>query len=114
MLDKLAPIGSIVRVQDVLLVVVGHRMARDEQEIGLCYLLVPYPLGFVRAQNLSITPVRKVDEVVFTGLCTEEGMNYLAGLSEAAESAKGVGYHDYADAVLAFNNYLKEEGAANE
>ena len=114
MQGNLAPIGSIVRVRDVLLVVAGHRLARDDQEIGMCYLLVPYPLGFVSAQSLTITPVRKIDEVVFTGLNTDEGAEYLAGLQESTASAKGIGYHEYADAVLAFNNYLKEEGASDE
>ena len=110
---NLAPIGSIVRVKDVLLVVVGHRMARDEQAIGLCYVLVPYPLGFVSAANLSLMPVRLVDEVVCAGYVTDEGTKYLEELSDVAESAEGVGYHDYADAVLAFDNYLKE-GANDE
>lgn len=112
MQGDLAPIGSIVRVRDVLLVVAGHRLARDDQHMGLCYLLVPYPLGFISAQSLSITPASKIDEVLFTGLNTNEGQEYLGALSSALESIKGVGYHDYADAVLAFNNYLKEEGAA--
>ena len=94
--------------------VVGHRLARDDQQIGLCYLLVPYPLGYINPQSLSITPAGKIDEVVFTGLTTNEGRDYLEALSSTLESAKGVAYHDYADAVLAFNSYLKDEGAVNE
>ena len=111
---EFAPIGSVVRIKDVRLVVIGHRMARDGESIGMCYLLVPYPLGFVDASSLSLTPASKIDEVVSRGYETDEGNEYLTGLQGMAESAKGVGYDDFADAVLSFNNYLKEKGGQDE
>ena len=107
----LVPIGSVVRVQDVLLVVVGHRLARDEDAIGLCYELVPYPLGFVNARSLSLMPASRVDDVVLEGLRTQQGDEYLADLRAALEAAEGVGYHEYADAVLAFQGYMNEREA---
>lgn len=113
-MPKLAPIGSIVRVQDVLLVVVGHRMARDENNVGMCYMLVPYPLGFVTVSSLSLTPVSKIDEVVEEGLHTSEGDEYLASMEELMAQAEGLDYDAYADAVLAFKLFLKKEGATHE
>lgn len=113
-LAELASIGSVVRIHESKFVVIGHRMARDELNIGMCYILVPYPLGFVDASSLSLTPIGRVDTVLAQGYCPDAGMEYLDELSKLVEESEGIRYDDYADAVLSFKNYLKEERVQDE
>lgn len=113
-LAKFAPIGSVVRIQESKFVIVGHRMAREDDKVGVCYVLVPYPLGFMKADSLTLTPASKVDEVLCAGFTNSEGLEYLSELESAGKAIEGIDYHDYADAVLCVGNYVNEAGDRGE
>ena len=107
-------IGSVIRVENQRFVVVGHRMTRDDQLVGLGYLVVPYPLGFVEMDNLTVIPASRVDALVCAGLDNKEGQDYLAELDAVVQQSAGMGYDDYADAVLLLKGLAENGGLDDE
>lgn len=88
-------------------------MARDGSHISPGYLLVPYPLGFIAASSLTLTPASHIDEVVSVGFVSPEGEDYLREFGAIADESDGMAYDEYADAVQAFRNYLREEAGSH-
>ena len=111
-LDNIAPIGSIIGCDNDSFVVISHRMTRDGAQMGVGYLCVPYPLGFVDQNSLLMIPASRVDSLIHEGFANEAGSQYLAQLEAVAQEVVGLPYHEYADSVLLLRG-LAQEGDAD-
>lgn len=109
---RLASIGSVVRVGDRRYVVAGHRMTRSGFDVGMGYVLVPYPLGFTDANSISLVPVDAVHQIVTEGFANKAGIAHLAQLEELAQASEGISYEDY-EASVRLLHYFAQEGGSD-
>ena len=86
-------------------------MCRDGAQVGMGYVVVPYPLGFVGINSLSVVPARAVGRVAADGLMTDVGRAHLGELEKLARESEGISYNEYADNVLLLQGMAKEEAA---
>lgn len=112
-LASLCPIGSVVQVGARRLVVVGHRFVPDGDTVGVGYLLVPYPLGFVGTESLSVVPASRVTEVASEGLANEDGAAYLEELGELAQASTGIAQEEFEQATALLGALAAEKGASD-
>ena len=90
-------------------VVVGHRLTRDGEAMGAGYVLVPYPLGFVDAESLTVVPASAVDEVVCAGFADASTASYLSDFEALAQASAGIPYSEYAASVRLLRDFAREE-----
>lgn len=90
-------------------VVVGHRLTRDGELVGAGYVLVPYPLGFVDAQSLSVVPASAVDEVAQAGFSDAQTASYLAEFSALAQASADIPYDEYVASMRLLHDFAQKE-----
>lgn len=105
---ELQPLGTVVQIGERRYVVAGHRMTRDGEGMGIGYVVVPYPLGFVSADSLVLVPASQVSEIVAAGYANEVSDAYLARYDELAAESAEIPYEAYA------HNVSLLQGLANE
>lgn len=69
-------VGTIVAIQDNKFMVCGYRPYDNEGKVGMGHLLVPYPMGFMNAESLSLVSSDTVFPVVHEGFRNEDGESY--------------------------------------
>lgn len=69
-------VGSIIDIEGGKFVVCGYRPYDNEGTVGMGYLLVPYPLGFVNLDSFSLVPSDADYPLVHEGFCNEDGEQY--------------------------------------
>lgn len=111
---ELHAIGTVVALGGRRYVVVGHRMAPDGERMGIGYVLVPYPLGFVDAESLSVVPASRVEDVVAEGYDAEPGERHLEGLAELAQATSDVPASEYAESLRLLHDFAQEGDAHAE
>ena len=86
-------------------------MTRDGERLGVGYVVVPYPLGFVGEESLSLVPASAGSEVVAEGLSSEAGVDYLAQLEELARVEAETPYEAYAQGIALVREFVREEAS---
>lgn len=106
-------IGTVVELGKRRFVVVGHRMVRDGVGVGVGYVLVPYPLGFVDVESLSVVPASLVGvgDVVAEGFANEAGERLLAELAELARVSAGIPYEEFTQGATLLAGLAREGGS---
>ncbi len=61
---------------------------REDGSVGFGYVLVPYPLGFVNVDSLSLVDVEQEYPVVHEGYCNEAAEQAVQLIQSAHESGK--------------------------
>lgn len=108
---ELHAIGTVVSVDERRYVVVGHRLVPDGAGMAAGYVLVPYPLGFVDADSLSVVAVRRVDKVVAEGFETAAGDAHLASVAALAQESAGLTAAEYEQGAQLLRAFAREGGA---
>ena len=108
-MSSLQPLGSVLAIGARRFVVVGHRMTPDGATTGAGYVLVPYPLGFVTTESLTVVPASVVDEVVSTGFSNDATATYLAEFEALARANAAVPFSEYAESVRLLQDFAREE-----
>ena len=102
---KIVPIGSVVRIAGRQFIVTGYQPIEDHSAVALAYVLLPYPMGFIRRDNFLLCPARSVEEVVSAGYMDERGERYLKNLEAFAESGKEADYEEF----VQFMSHVKKK-----
>ena len=108
----------MVQIGERRYVVAGHRMTREGEGMGIGYVVVPYPLGFVGAESLALVPSSEVSEVVAAGYANEANDAYLDGYAALALESADIPFEAYAHTAtllrgLAAEGMEQEEGGAD-
>lgn len=87
---KLLPIGSIVKIKEYKLCVIGYTSMTKEDKTQCGYYAVPYPIGYINVEKTLFIPLSVDAEVLAYGYQTEA--------SEKAVGLLGI-YFDAADTI---------------
>lgn len=77
--------------------------------VGAGYVLVPYPLGFVDADSLTVVPASAVDEVVVAGFADQATTSYLAQFEALAQASAGIPYSEYVESERLLRDFAAQE-----
>ena len=64
---KLLSLGTIIKVNEIKVCIIGYTSVEKEGTSVMGYLVVPYPLGFVNIDNVFFIPIHMDFEIVAEG-----------------------------------------------
>ena len=82
---KILPIGSIIKVDNIKLMVSGHFSKEEGDKNQYYYVCLPYPIGYVNKEKIVTVKVETEVEVLHEGYQTERGNTYTEQLSKVSE-----------------------------
>ena len=87
---KLLSIGSVIRSNDIELIITGYHFAEEEKSFKLHYIVSLFPVGYISGQKKSQSyfAVDKEYDLVFEGYRDKYCEKYLSNIAERAESLK--------------------------
>lgn len=95
-MKDLLPVGSVVLLKDATkkLVIIGILQVNSEQNRIYDYLGVPYPEGFMGADNNFLFDHEDINDIIFTGYTNPEREGFMKVMDmlyekEAGEFQKG-------------------------
>lgn len=98
-------VGSVIDVQGGKFVVCGFRPFENDGTVGMGYLVVPYPLGFVNVDSFSLVSSDADYPVVHEGYRNKDAESY----DNTLELARGYGRETSLEEVLAANDEAMAE-----
>ena len=69
-------IGSVIDIHGGKFVICGYRPFDNAGMVGMGYLVVPYPLGFVDVDSFSVVAADTYYPVVHEGYCNKDSEDY--------------------------------------
>lgn len=76
-------VGSILAIQDDKFMVCGYRPIEQDGMVGMGYLLLPYPLGFMDIESFSLVSADADYPVVHEGFRNVDAEGFDAMLEKA-------------------------------
>ena len=98
-------VGSAVIIGSNTFIVCGYRPIEQDGHVDMGYLLVPYPLGYVNIDSLSLVTADNDYPVAHTGFRNNDAQAYDCLL----EQVRDLGRNVTAEAVVAIVNEATEE-----
>lgn len=86
-MKKLLPIGSVVLLRGASkkLAIIGILQVNSEQKKIYDYLAVPYPEGFVGAENNFLFNHEDINDIIFTGYDNPEREGFMKFMEKIYE-----------------------------
>ena len=85
-MSKILPIGSVIKVENAKLMVVGHFSKEKDNKNKYYYMAVPYPIGYLSVDKTVYVACDCDDyEVLHEGYQSEKGKQYTEQLSKLSE-----------------------------
>ena len=107
-------VGTIVEISEAKFMITGYRMVESDGMVGLAYLIVPYPLGYVGIDSVSLISADANYRVVTAGLTTGESQSFTEMLAKAWEEGKETPFEVYAQTMSERYSEADEEGEEDE
>ncbi|MBQ9058014.1 MAG: DUF4176 domain-containing protein [Atopobiaceae bacterium] len=105
--NKILTLGSLIGAEGGACMVSGYRLIDDERYIGVGYICVPYPMGFIEEESFMLIRARDVTKVYFEGFDDAAAQALAESLGElvnAKEDASNLAhYHQYLSELLEYN-----------
>ena len=76
------PIGSVVKVREYKLCLLGARLEEREGKYVLAYCAVKHPRGFAGGDSVGLIPASAIEEVLFVGSEGAGGKKYRERLEK--------------------------------
>ena len=111
---KIEPIGSVIKLSEYLFFVAGYQPVENAGRVGLDYILLPYPLGFMHPEDYSICPVDGVGEVLSEGYLDNLGEKYLEDLEMFVEKCEEVNYQEFVQFLTRMGETLQGQQEERE
>lgn len=92
---KIEPIGSVLKISDYLFFIAGYQPVENNTGVGLDYILLPYPMGFMHPEDYMRCPVHTSGEVISEGYADEIGKRYLEDLETFVEKGGEANYQGF-------------------
>lgn len=64
---KLLPLGTIIKVNEIKVCIIGYTSVQKEEASVVGYFVVPYPLGFVNIDKVLFIPAGMDFEIIAEG-----------------------------------------------
>jgi len=94
-MDQTLSIGTIVERDGKRLMVVGYNLVDEDGHVGLAYLLVPCPLGFVRPDSFVLLSANDFGHVVTKGYSSKEVVAFCSSLNEVRTNGIAISFEEY-------------------
>lgn len=91
MLEGLLPVGSVVRLRggEKLVMIAGFYQATKIPDSPVFdYAGLPYPVGYLDADQMLLFDQGQIEEVFFTGFLNDEGKEFMARIEKLADEVK--------------------------
>lgn len=90
-MKDLLPVGSVVLLKDATkkLVIIGILQVNSEQNRIYDYLGVPYPEGFMGADNNFLFDHEDINDIIFTGYTNPEREGFMKVMDMLYEKEAG-------------------------
>lgn len=98
-------VGSVIDIKGGKFVVCGYRPFDNDGKVGMGYLLVPYPLGFVNLDSFSLVSSENDYPTIHEGFRSEDAESY----DRLLEQARTYGRETAFDEVLSAAEGVREE-----
>lgn len=82
---RILPIGSVIKVDNVKVMVVGHFSKEEGDKNQYYYTALPYPIGYVDKDRILTVKVEAEMEVLHEGYQTQGCEKYTEQLSKVSE-----------------------------
>ena len=82
---RILPIGSVIKVDNVKLMVAGHFSKEEANKNQYYYVALPYPIGYVSKDKILTVKVEAEMEVIHEGYQTKGCEKYTEQLSKVSE-----------------------------
>ena len=89
MAGKTYPIGSIIKIEDKMALVIGVRMIEEDNKLAKSYLIVPYPTGFTGWEHVRVVAASECEPVSegYRSAAAEPFLAYMDNMDIASEVA---------------------------
>ena len=94
-------VGTLLEVGESMHMVVGYRMIEENGHPSLAYLTVPYPLGYMSVNDISLMHDSGEHRVVYEGYSTEEQQRFVHMLVDARDEGEKTDMQAYVSAMNA-------------
>lgn len=95
-------VGTVVEFGGRRLMVVGYNMVEDEGHVGLAYLVVPCPLGYVSPDSMLVVRARELEAgLADPGYAGEDALPYLQALDDMRTQGEKVPADEWQAALQA-------------
>ncbi|MBQ4528365.1 MAG: DUF4176 domain-containing protein [Clostridia bacterium] len=101
------PVGSVIRVDDTKLIILGNTTAPEDGKLTDFYLVAKYPLGYMGSKSVSAIKVDDDYKVEFEGYSFAEADKYLAAKRKFNNSLKTISVEDARKVVENLNALVK-------
>ena len=88
---KLLPIGSIIRIKEQKLCIIGYTSISKEDKTHCGYYAVPYPIGYINVEKTLFVPLAVNVEVLAYGYQTEASEKSIGLLGTYFSAADTIG-----------------------
>lgn len=106
-------VGAIVEINEAKFMITGYRLVETDGMVGLAYLIVPYPLGYVGVDSVSLISADADYRVVAPEFISEESQTFNEMLVRAWDEGKKTSFEAYAQ-VMSERYFEAEEGEEDE
>ncbi len=107
-------VGTIIEINEAKFMIAGYRLVDNDDMVGLAYLVVPYPLGYVGIDSVSLISAGVGYRVVAAGFSTNESQAFNEMLAKAWDEGKETPFDMYARTMRERYSEVEEEGEEDE
>lgn len=102
-------IGSIIKLNDYKLCVVGYTIADNDVTETSGYFVVPYPTGFTSLDKVFFIPFDIECEVVAEGYKHDASNQFMSVLAENMKLAETLSYSDLEEILKEYKKILPQK-----
>lgn len=89
-MSEILPIGTVIKIKEYLLMIVGYKSIKGENAILHYYGVVPYPLGFLDDDSFNFILMDSSFDIVYRGYSSNESDKYIQNKSHLKETTNEV------------------------
>lgn len=107
-------VGTLLVCGDQPFMVCGYRFIEQDERLLPCYVMVPYPLGYINENSLSLVDATINRKVIATGLNNDAQTRFNNALEEVCLAKNGMTLDEYLNTLDAVRSALLEGGDDDE
>lgn len=114
---ELYPIGTIVKIKEHYMIILGYKELMEKEKFKLCYLISIYPLGVQKKEDIRLVEMDKVEDVVFWGYTENESYKqYIKEKKELYDSLEKTTPNEVKEVLFQMEKNMKKimEGEQDE
>lgn len=110
-MSELLPIGSIIKVDKILFMIIGYKTERCPESFENYYGIVKFPLGFISKESLGLISIKREFEVIYKGYVSEEGEKYIKNKEYIINAIDEMGFDNWNRKEKEIISYLERQNS---